>query len=259
MGHIVVNNASGLVIAGGVASAASVDIGQSLNADFANVASGAGTLSGTVTRLTGGANSYVAGVAGTGTLVLSGQQVLNGATVATVDRGVVVYGGSAQLNSPTTKLIEGSSTATTSAVNLSIADAAQIVVSSLTLGGTNTSAQAITFNMNGGSLTAGTINLFGGATASAVVANFNGGVATIGSLTKTGTPTSLALNLNGGVLQASANSSSFLGGVNATIGTNGAKFDTQANNVTIGSTLTGTTGGLTKSRVGTLTLAGPPS
>lgn len=95
----------------------------------------------------------------------------------------------------------------------------------------------------------GTLNLTGTAAAR--------GRLTTGQITKgAGNAT---LNLDGGILQASASQASFLNGFSAgdvTIGAGGAFIDTNGFDVGIAAPLGGT-GGLTKQDTGTLTLSGP--
>ena len=116
-----------------------------------------------------------------------------------------------------------------------------------------------TYTLDAGTATAGTVSV-GVNTSSTGTVNLNGGTLTAGTVVgQAGTST---FRFNGGTLQASGNSTTFVSGLtNAYVEAGGAVINTNGFNVTVAQTLLhdtalGTTdGGLTKSGTGILTLS----
>lgn len=264
-GHIVVQSSRGLVIANGVSVASVVDINSAaLTTEFIDVPSGTGTLSGPVNRIAG---AYQLGITGSGSLSMTGVQVLNGITTAAVTRGNVIFAGNSAMNSPLTNLVVGA-TNSTAAVNLTIQDSSSFTLASLTLGSTSAqSSVGLTVAGNANvNLGTGTLNLFNGAgtnAAGVATVNLNGGNISLGGFSKTAVAANqgVTVNFNGGTITATQANATFLPAltnVTASILAGGAKINTSTFNIGIAAPLTGvgTDGGITKSGAGTLTLNG---
>lgn len=89
--------------------------------------------------------------------------------------------------------------------------------------------------------------------------NLNGGTLVVGNITNNSTANTANLVLNGGLLRARSASTINSNLSSITVGSGGARFDTNGFDVTVGRALaqaSGSTGGLTKSGAGTLTLQG---
>jgi autotransporter-associated beta strand protein len=87
--------------------------------------------------------------------------------------------------------------------------------------------------------------------------NLNGGTLVVGNISSNSTPNTSNLVLNGGLLQARSNATINANLTSITVGSGGARFDTNGFDVTVGRALvaaSGSSGGLTKDGAGTLTL-----
>ncbi|WP_395744146.1 beta strand repeat-containing protein [Prosthecobacter sp.] len=135
-----------------------------------------------------------------------------------------------------------------------------------------------TLDINSGSFEVTTLDLQNSGGSSTLAAgvyestvNLDGGTLSVGSIVRTVTSTGIdaVLNFNGGTLQARADNTAFLAALaqfTANVQAGGAKIDTQTYNVTISAPLVHDTalgatadGGLTKTGAGALTLAGASS
>jgi autotransporter-associated beta strand protein len=111
-----------------------------------------------------------------------------------------------------------------------------------------------TWNLNGGTAVLGDVIFCVDSGASGTL-NLNGGIFNTTGIINSNSGTS-TLNFNGGTLQAGANNTNFLSGLNsAEVNAGGAVIDSQGYNITIPQDLIGS-GGLTKLGSGTLYLAG---
>lgn len=187
-----------------------------------------------------------------GTLNVSGSFSLNSSDTYTQTGGSLTASTMTFANSGTSSV----STLHISAGTLSTAGIANLAVRGTT-----------TVNLSGsGAFTANTLNMSTNLLASGTATstfNLNGGTLTAGQIIKgtggsTGTQT---FNFNGGTLRASANQAAYMTGLtNAFVKVGGAIINTNGFSVTIGQNLLAdavfTGGGLTKQGSGTLTLTG---
>ncbi|MGA2501699.1 MAG: autotransporter-associated beta strand repeat-containing protein, partial [Tepidisphaeraceae bacterium] len=240
----------------------------------------AGTLTMTDGNLTVSSNFTVGDTANTagvfsisgGSLTVSGANFLLGqnATASpgtyTQTGGTVIFNGTSFLgisnnSGPSTMTVSGGTfTSTAVGMNLGVRAAATLNIS----GAGVVTLPSLTFghpSTNGGNAVS-TLNLGDGASFS----NGASGILAVGAISQAftagSTPTA-NLNFNGGVLRATGNSTTFLGGLNgaARILDSGAIIDTQNFNVTVSQSLShggvaATDGGLTKVGSGTLVLVG---
>ena len=168
-------------------------------------------------------------LSGTGTLILNGTNTTN-ANALVADNGTIsitggattagsLWTGDTASNNGTmsvsagTLTINGVSTMGTRAVGtLTVSGTGQVTTSSLVFGNSGTSGGTGTVNLNGGTLTSG-------------------------SVTEAGTHTS-TFNFNGGTLKPSASSATFMQGVDrANVRNGGVIIDTNGKDVTIGQAL----------------------
>jgi autotransporter-associated beta strand protein len=203
------------------------------------------TLGGTITG-SGGLTKT-----GSGTLTLVGNSNYTGAT--TINGGTVFLSGAASAASATTINTGGTL----------VLGAPQTINTVNLAGGT----------IQGGSLTGaifstgGTINTIGGSasvtttsgtTMLAGANTYTGGTISNGGLINFSTASNFGtgqITLNGGGLQWAGGTSTDISSKLAAIGPGGGTFDTNGNNVTLAAAVAGS-GGLTKTGLGTLTLAG---
>ncbi|SEL90722.1 autotransporter-associated beta strand repeat-containing protein, partial [Variovorax sp. YR750] len=180
------------------------------------------------------------GAGGAGVLNLGGGSTLNLTGAAfTINGGGTLNIGNATANGTTSGVVTGLAGSINNAgrINFNQSDASYTFGTAIA--GTGTVAQ----NGSGITVLSGANTYSGGTLVNAGLINFSNG-ANLG----TGN-----ITLNGGGLQwAAANTTDISGRLNA-LGANGGTFDTNGNNVTLASGISGT-GGLTKTGAGTLTL-----
>ncbi len=169
----------------------------------------------------------------TGSLLRTGGSLICGTTAD--GAALNVSGGTVTIEGSNNSLLLNNSGATVSSVTVTLSSGAISFTNSSNPAGLRFAAQTGIFNLDGG-------------------------VLTVGRIFETGTPTS-TFNFNGGTLRASrTNTTDFMAGLNnALVKSDGAIIDTNTFNLTIGQSLTpgpGSTGGLTKNSLGTLTLSG---
>jgi autotransporter-associated beta strand protein len=118
-------------------------------------------------------------------------------------------------------------------------------------------------NVTGGTTTIGNGLILGYGSAGSGTANLNGGTLSVGSISRSaGSTAATTFNFNGGTLKATASNTAFITGLtSAYVVEGGAKIDTQAFDITIGQSLLHggidpIDGGLTKNGSGKLTLTG---
>jgi autotransporter-associated beta strand protein len=223
------------------------------------VLAGAGQLrkstAGTVTL--SAANSYTGGtVISAGTLALSGAGTLGATANGTaISGGTLDLGGSTQTQA---SLSQSGGTVQNGAMNVG-----SYLLTGGTLAATAFVSASTTFDMQAGTVngvlagagqlqksTAGTVTLTG-------VNTYTGGTAVTGGLINFNAANNFgsgAITLNGGGLQWASGTSIDISSRLTALGSGGATFDTNANKVTLGSSLSGT-GGLSKTGAGTLTLS----
>jgi outer membrane autotransporter protein len=202
-------------------------------------------------------------VAGTSLTTISGTTVMQGAS--TYVRGTTVNGGTLQL-------APGASLAATGALTVNggtfdLGNNVQTVGALAGTGGTialgsGTLTTASTTNTSLASAITGSGSLVkqgGGTLTLTGASNYSGGTTIAGGLINFAAANNLGtgtITLNGGGLQWAAGTNQIdISGRLAPLGTNGGTFDTNGNNVTFATALSGP-GGLTKSGLGTLTLSG---
>ncbi|WP_418116240.1 autotransporter outer membrane beta-barrel domain-containing protein [Variovorax sp. NFACC27] len=180
------------------------------------------------------------GAGGAGVLNLGGGSTLNLTGAAfTINGGGTLNIGNATANGTASGVVTGLAGSINNAgrINFNQSDASYTFATAIA--GTGTVAQ----NGSGITVLSGANTYSGGTLVNAGLINFSNG-ANLG----TGN-----ITLNGGGLQwAAANTTDISGRLNA-LGANGGTFDTNGNNVTLASGISGT-GGLTKTGAGTLTL-----
>jgi fibronectin-binding autotransporter adhesin len=204
---------------------------------------------------------------GSGTLILSESPDYGGATV--VNAGTLRLGSGAILPAATTVTLSASGAtldinantqtiasltgAAGSEVKLGGGTLAITGAASTTFAGTITSTSSGTLTKNG----TGTLTLTGSNTFSTAL-NLNGGLINASSLSNLGNKATLIFN--GGGLQFAASFDPSSDDRTITFASGGATIDTQANNVTVANAIgNGGTGGLTKNGAGVLTLSGTVS
>jgi autotransporter-associated beta strand protein len=190
----------------------------------------------------------------------------NGMVSTTTSQGLVIAGSQTYTQTGGTfsasGLIEFANNGGSSVVNISggtLTDTSSRI--ELAIRGNSTTTLSGTGAINTPSLVMTTSQLSGGAAGSTF--NLNGGTLTTGTIipgTNGTTGTGTIFNFNGGTLTSSATSTTFMTGLTtANVMTGGAIINTSTFNDTIGQALLnggGTDGGLTKQGGGTLTLTG---
>jgi fibronectin-binding autotransporter adhesin len=183
-------------------------------------------------------------------------------------RGNIVYAGNTVINNNNTQSLIGRSAG--NPASLTIKDNVVCNFSAFSVGydtGNNNTTLNLTIQDSAAmNLGTGSFNTLASSITGAGTINLNGGTITAGSITKSVTGTAMALNWNGGTIKAaSANASFFpaLTGLTATVSTNGGTLNDNGFNITVAQPLThdsslGATadGGLTKSGAGITTLSG---
>ncbi|WP_162375579.1 autotransporter domain-containing protein [Ancylobacter sp. TS-1] len=202
-------------------------------------------------------------IADGGSLVIGGADGQDGITTAggTGGAGTLNLGGSLTLGSGTTFTINAGSSFNLGNDVAGGASAGAISgLSSLTNDG------VINFNQSDSSYTfaadiSGTgrvVQAGGGVTILSGLNTYSGGTAVTGGLINFSNVSNLgtgSITLDGGGLQWATGNTADISGKLAAIGSDGAVFDTNGNDVSLGSNLAGI-GGLTKQGIGTLTLSG---
>jgi fibronectin-binding autotransporter adhesin len=184
---------------------------------------------------------------GTGNITLSGSSVLNANGTGTANvylgnnggSGNLTLSDSAQFNAATYALVVGQFGNTTgNKGTLTISGTATVKADRVVLGGEN-AASAITgiVNLNGGTITTGSIRLGSSSVAASATAN--------------------VIHANGGTVKVVShlNNANFFQGAFVDLQAGGLKFDTDGNSATITNVMSGT-GGLEKLGEGTLILTG---
>jgi autotransporter-associated beta strand protein len=207
-------------------------------------------------------------------IVGAGQVIQNGIGTLTLT-GTNTYSGGTQVFFGTLALSGAGTLGSTSGF-------VAVAVGTLDLGGTTQTQDGGVFLNNGtirnGKLFSGWgFNVFGGGMVSAILAGtgmlsvngsqtvalsgantFSGGTVVNGGLINFSAANNFgtgSIKLNGGGLQWAIGNTTDISGSLGAIGSGGGTFDTNGNNVTLGSALMGT-GGITKAGSGTLTLSG---
>ena len=268
-GTVTINVLTGLELATGVTLPNNIVASPGTN-EFVAVpdTNATATLAGNVS-ITGSANQYRLGIAGSGaTLTLTGTHTTN--TLTLITRGNIVFAGNGSLTS--TQAINIGRNSSGSSEHLTVQDNAFLSsVAGINLGGINGSSDdgntTVTLNGNA-SLNAGNkpLNLNNSDVAGTTTLTLNGNsTAFAGSLTTSGSSQGQsALTFNGGTLVATAADGTALFfpalGVSgkplaATIQSGGATINDGGFNITVAQPFSGT-GGFTKTGVGTLTLSG---
>jgi fibronectin-binding autotransporter adhesin len=264
---ITVNNPGGLQLSDGVILNSSITAAVGAN-EFLNIpdASATAVVGGNLS-VAGGGNQFRLGIAGAGATlnVTGGINIPNAGSIVFLTRGNIVFAGDATINSVpgitfgrSAQALDVSFRENTVAnisgggdfgggqanpsITMTIQDNASVSFGGgLDLNASSAATNQTTLNLNGGSLTA-----------AAIFKN------SLGSTQLT------AVNFNGGVLRAGSSSTTFLpawNGLTANVQSGGAKIDTNGFDITIAQPLVrdpivSTDGGLTKSGIGTLNLAG---
>jgi autotransporter-associated beta strand protein len=188
----------------------------------------------TLTANSASSTTLAAAITGTGALVKQGTGTL-------ILTGANNYGGGTTVSGGT---LQG----TTTSLQGNILNNANVTFNQGTTGtyaGIMSGTGSLTVNGTG-TVILGAVNTYGGGT------TVSGGLVNFSNLGNFGSGN---ITLNGGGLQwASGNTTDISGRLNA-LGAGGSTFDTNGNNVTLASAITGT-GGLTKVGLGTLTLSG---
>ena len=203
-----------------------------------------------------------------GTLVISNSTVSLGTSIFVVSRGTVNFAGNTVLTTSGSGLL-GRPNAAGVACSITVRNAASISLGAgSNLGGGKPSGSlALTIQDIASMMVAANFDINGSTTGGAIsTVNLNGGTLTVGTLIKSLASGVSTLNFNGGVLKASGNSASFLAslaGLTANISTGGGILDDGGFAVTVTQPLLhdaalGATpdGGLIKAGSGTLTLNG---
>ena len=213
----------------------STDMSGTLSSDISDI--GGLTKAGTGTLTLGGSNTYSGGtIINGGTLILSGGNAI-------VNNGIITVSASGTLQVDTAETV-GTLSGTGNVILNDI----------LTTGGNNTDATlggiisgtgGVTKTGDGILTLSGTNTYSGGTTITGGLVNFADG-ANLGTAN---------ITLDGGGLQWAIGNVTDISARLEAIGASGATFDTNANDVTLASVLSGT-GGITKSGNGVLTLSG---
>jgi autotransporter-associated beta strand protein len=284
-GNAIINNSGGLVSFNNTSSAGTANITNSVFLQFIN-SSTAGNSTivsngnvGFADSSTAGNANITIGVGGSGSLGFLGSATAGNATITTNfnsggpaatfflqtssggnARFITNAGGGVDFSLLTTAgttagSIEGAGNYFLGSKNLTVGSnnlstTVSGVVSDCGTGGT----QCVSSGATGGSLTkvgSGTLTLTGANT-------YSGGTTVTGGLVNFNAASNFGsglITLNGGGLQWAAGTSTDISSRLAAFGAGGATFDTNGNNVTLASTLSGV-GGVTKIGSGTLTLSG---
>ncbi|MEO5912760.1 MAG: autotransporter-associated beta strand repeat-containing protein [Luteolibacter sp.] len=199
----------------------------------------------TMTSATGG---HIYAGFGNGTASGSGTINVTGGTVTTGTVGETIIGGALS-----TGVLSVSSGTWNSNGRMALAE-----------NGTGTVTLSDTGSISVKSTTAGVNFASGTSTAAVGTLNLNGGTLTTPAITKNTAGASATFNFNGGTLKPNQSNGTFMAGLNtANVHDNGAVFDTNSFNITVGQALTHSVlpsanaidGGLTKNGAGTLTLS----
>ena len=193
---------------------------------------------GSVTKTVGSNGFFAIGSGGTGTVNQTGGKLtIDGTRLAEASSGTLNITGGTDVFTGEFSL--GYSGGISGTLNISGANT-NVTVPNVIFGNTGTGTAADVINLNGGTLTGG---------------QFVGG-----STTATGAKT---INISGGTLAAAADQTNFIGArIGTVIGAGGATINDNGHAVVINSTISaasGTTGGLTKTGAGSLSLTGTNS
>ncbi|MBV9550623.1 MAG: autotransporter-associated beta strand repeat-containing protein, partial [Alphaproteobacteria bacterium] len=233
-GTLTIGSGTSGSVVGNITDNAALTFGRSDNTTFAGVISGTGrvTQSGGGILTLSGVNTYSGGTTVSGGLINFAAGNNLGTGNITLSGGGLQWaaGNTTDISPRLTGLVGSGGTFDTNGNNVTLASAIG--------GGALTKTGAGTLTLSGNNTYAGTTTIIGG------LINFAAG-------NNLGTG---AITLNGGGLQwASGNTTDISSRLNA-LGTGGGTFDTNGNNVTLASVISG--GALTKTGAGTLVLTG---
>ncbi len=232
--------------------------GSLLGLDTTNASGGIFAYNSDITDTNGGADALGLVKLGTGTLTLGGSNTYTGGT--TVIAGTLLQEASAAFATNTAYVVNGGTLDLNdfdlTASSLSGAGGSvDLGTASLTVDQSSTTTYSGAILGTGGSVIkqgVGTLTLAGSNTYTGGT-TVNGGLIAFASGAKLGTG---AITLDGGGLQwASGNTLDISNRLNP-LGAAGGTFDTNGNNVTLATAISGTGGSLTKNGEGTLTLSG---
>ena len=259
------NNTSALSIADGFSSSRALTLGNDTNTEFRVVAGGTATLSGTIAYSNSGSQIRVGNGSG-GNLILksSTSNAAGTANPIVVTTGNLVLDTGFSLSSTNGNLLLGRGAAS----ELTARGTSSTSLGPILLNTSTATPSATLTIQDSAAMTGTSLDLNNnGATSSVATVNLNGGTLTVGSVakTRTGVSQTATFNLNGGELRPSASSTSFwnsLSGTTARVKVGGAKIHTNNFDITIAQALLNDTtlgstpdGGLTKNGTGVLTLS----
>ena len=259
------NNTSALSIANGFSTSRALTLASGTNTEFRVVAGGTATWRGTISYSDASAQIRVANAAG-GTLNLqsSASNAAGTANPIVLATGNLVLDTGFSLSGSSGNLLLGRGAAS----ELTAKGTSNTSLGPIQLATSTATPSATLTIQDSAAVTGTTLDLNNnGATTSASTLNLNGGTLTIGSVakTRTGGSQTATFNLNGGELKPSASNASFwnnLAGTTARVKIGGARIHSNTFDITIAQALLNDTtlgstpdGGLTKNGTGILTLS----